>query len=164
MTEAMRLLLKGCLMAALLVYCGPSSGQGATLPRADIVSCVRAVNDLDDIMWTKMRSHCLVIAGSHCEAPVSGPILDCLADITRDMTMYVASALPHLPDTVEADGFRRLSYLSIVERLRAPDDAQARCMSQHSKAFDQSICLSVAAFGRLIDVFTVARYANVTLP
>ncbi|WP_189368596.1 hypothetical protein [Tateyamaria omphalii] len=84
--------------------------------------------------------------------------------MTRDMNTFVAQALPHLPDVIEGVGFRPSFYLRTLDRLQNPDDATERCAHQHSKAFDQTLCSSIAAFARLSDVFTAARYANVTLP
>lgn len=156
--------VKGCLMVALLLFGGPSAAQSDPLPRADIVSCVRAVDGLDVIMRAKMQSHCLVIASNHCEAPASGPILRCLSDLTQAMNAFVVQSRVHLPSSIEAQGFRPRAYRATLERLDAQTDPQTQCATQHSRAFNQTICESVAAFGRLTDIFLAARYAGIELP
>ncbi len=83
-------LWKGCLMAALLFFGGPLAAKDKDPPRADVVACVRAVDDLEDIIRGPMQSHCLVIAGNFCEQPQSGPILACLDRMTEDMRKFVA--------------------------------------------------------------------------
>ncbi|MEL7092481.1 MAG: hypothetical protein AAFN94_12165, partial [Pseudomonadota bacterium] len=130
----------------------------------DIVACVRAVDDLDVTFRDKMQSHCLVLSGNFCEAPTSGPILDCLADVTADMTEFVAKVLPRLPGSVDQSPFRSQSYARTLSRLQADRDHAAHCAAQHARAFDLAICQSVAAFADLTDVFNAARAAGVTLP
>lgn len=164
MTSGCFEIAKGCLLAALFA-CGPAVIAHADDPeRPDIVACVRAVDGLDAAFRDKMQSHCLVLAGNFCEAPTSGPMLDCLTDVTADMTEFLAHALPRLPGSVDLSPLRSQTYARRLSRLQAGRDHAAHCAAQYARTFDRAICQNVAVFADLTDVFDAARTAGVTLP
>ena len=161
---AIRILLRGCLCVAPFLFPTLVIADAPKLPRVDIIACAKAVDGLDDLVRSKMQSHCLVLAGNTCEAPASGPILACLDDLSETMGTYVQSNKFLLPAAIKDDGLRRAAYKRTLERLGMDGGEIARCEGQHSKAFDRAICLTAARFGRLVDLFNAARYAGVTLP
>ena len=88
---AIRILVRGCLCVAPFLFPTLVIADAPKLLRVDIVACAKAVDGLDDLVRSKMQSHCLVLAGNTCEAPASGPILACLDDLSETMGTYVQS-------------------------------------------------------------------------
>jgi len=161
---AVTMVVRGCLRVAPFLFPVAVLAQTESPPRADIIACVKAVDGLEDTMRYKMQSHCFVIAGNYCEAPLSGPNLTCLGDLSEDMRAYVEGSRPLLPATIDNKGLRAASYKRAIERLGADRSEVARCEIEYSKTFDRAICLSAARYGRVLDLFNAARSAGIELP
>ncbi|MEL7132883.1 MAG: hypothetical protein AAGK77_10760 [Pseudomonadota bacterium] len=123
-----------------------ASAEGALYPRANIVGCAKAVNELGDLLRAPMQLHCLDLAISVCEGPESGPASQCFGDLVQGLQSYAV--------TVE----------ELVDAVPPRAASETLCASRFVEETNRARCRVVAEFGHLRDLFNVAKATGIALP
>ncbi len=155
-------LRKGCALCVAFLCLGLAAQAQEPYPRLDALACQKAIEQVEEPFYSRFHVQCIAIAADYCDAPISGPVLACLADLERALVAYVDAHAPVLPDEIMGGGFVAHSYARQIKALKSGAQPTKRCAQE--LALDRQTCRLVQASTRIFSLRSLAAKAGVLLP
>lgn len=154
-----------CFAICVALVAGPSSASGQDDPEPlvfpDVISCMLANEGLDRRYRSWMQAHCVNVAMQICGNIADGSEA-CFQTHVATMRSYYEQLMPLIPSEITALPLLARSYQRRVNRVREAFTVAPDC--RDLSGFEHLQCEALVLGVALIDLFPLARRANVDLP
>ncbi len=130
-------------------------------PSPDLIGCLKSVDSLDDRYRNWMQINCVGVAGDICsKEDMQGGT--CTLELFESMNNFFSELQPLLPMKIEGKGFVPKSYDRALKRVTVSFENTVDCSNETEVG--NATCDFTTLGSATIDLFNLAKYANISLP